>query len=38
MVFGSDMILNTPFIVDWETIRIHEKNIIDMNKQIDKKA
>ena len=27
--FGRDLILNTPFIVDWVSIRIHKQKIID---------
>ena len=38
LVFGRDMILNTPFIADWETIRPRNKNLIDKNNQIEKKS
>ena len=29
MVFGRDMVLNTPFISDWEDMRRRKKKIID---------
>ena len=35
MVFGRDMILNTPFITEWEAIRIRMKIIIHKNNQIE---
>ena len=31
------MILNTPFVVDWESIRLGKKKIIDKNNQIENK-
>ena len=37
MVFGRDMILNTPFIAEYEYIRLHRQKIIDKNNQIEKK-
>ena len=37
MVFGSEMILNTPFIADWEAIRPRKKKIIGKNKQLENK-
>ena len=37
MVFGRDMILNTPFIADWEAIRLRNKKIIDKNNQLENK-
>ena len=32
------MILNTPFIADWEAIRLCEQIIIDKNKQLKNKT
>ena len=29
MVFGRDMLLNTPSIADWEAIRRHKQQIVD---------
>ena len=37
LVFRCDMILNTPFIADWEDIRLLNQNIIDKNNQLEKK-
>ena len=37
MVFGRDMILNAPFVVDWEDIRLRKKIIINKNNQIENK-
>ena len=37
LVFGRDMILNTPFLADWEAIRLRKKKIIDKNNQIENK-
>ena len=37
MVFGHDVILNTPFIADWGAIRVRKNKIIDKNNQILKK-
>ena len=37
LVFGHDMIINTPFIAYWEAIRIHKQNIIDKNNQLENK-
>ena len=37
LVFGRDMILNTPFIEDLETIRLHKQKIIDKNNQLENK-
>ena len=34
MVFWRDMILNIPFIADWEAIRLHKKKI-DKNNQLE---
>ena len=31
------MLLNTPFITDWEDIRLHKKIIIDRNNQLENK-
>ena len=31
MVFGCDMILNTPFIFLWKDIRRHKKQLIEKN-------
>ena len=33
MVFGCDMILNTPLVADWEAIRRHKQELIDKNNQ-----
>ena len=38
LVFGCDMILNAPFISDWEAIKIRKKKIIDRNNQIENKT
>ena len=32
-----DMILNTPFIAEWEAIRQRKKELIDKNNQIENK-
>ena len=37
MVFGCDMILNTPFIADWEAIRLRNQKIIDKDNQLENK-
>ena len=37
LIFGFDMILNTPFIEDWEAIMLHKKKIIDKNNQLENK-
>ena len=37
LVFGHDMILNTPLIVDWEAIRKFRGKLIDKNNQIENK-
>ena len=29
LVFGCDIILNTPFIADWESIMRHKEELID---------
>ena len=34
MVFEHDMVLNTPFIADWECNKLHNQKIIDKNNQI----
>ena len=33
LVLGSDLILNTPLIVDWENIRRSKQQLIDKNNQ-----
>ena len=33
LVFGRDMILNTPFIADWEAIRRRKQELIDKNNK-----
>ena len=33
LVFGCDMILNAPFIVDWEYIRKHKPQLIHKNNK-----
>ena len=35
LVLGRDMILNTPFISDWEDIRQRKKKVIEKN-QVEK--
>ena len=35
MVFGHDMFLNTPFILDWEDIRRRNPKLIDKNIQLE---
>ena len=35
IVFGRDIILNTPFIAAWEAIMIRKQKIIDINNQIE---
>ena len=37
MVFGSDTILNAPFVADWWAIRLRKQKIIDKNNQIGNK-
>ena len=37
LVFGRDMILNTPFKVDWEYIRPRKQKKIDKNNQLENK-
>ena len=37
LVFGRDMILNTPFIDDWEYIRLRRQNVVDKNNQLKNK-
>ena len=37
MVFGCEMILNTPFISDWEAIRLRNQKPIDKNNQLEDK-
>ena len=37
MIFGRDMMLNTPFIADWEAITLRKQIIIDKNNQIKNK-
>ena len=37
MIFGRDMMLNTPFIADWEDITLRKQIIIDKNNQIKNK-
>ena len=37
LVFGHDMILNTPFIADWVAIRLRKQKIIDNNNQLENK-
>ena len=38
MVFGCNMILNTPSIDDWESISICEQELIDKNNQNENKT
>ena len=35
LVFGRDMVLNTPFIADWEAIRLRKQKIIDKNNKME---
>ena len=35
LVFGRDMVLNTPFIADWEAIRRRKQQIIDKNNKME---
>ena len=37
LVFECDTIINTPFIADWEAIRLRKKKIIDKNNQLENK-
>ena len=37
MVFGRDMILNTPFVAYWEYISLRKQKIIDSNNQLENK-
>ena len=37
LVFGRDMISNTPFVADWEYIRLRKQKIIDKNNQLENK-
>ena len=37
MIFGRDMILNTPSIAYWEAIRLCKQIIIDNNNQLENK-
>ena len=37
LIFGRDMILNTPFIADWGDIRLRKQKIIDKNNQLENK-
>ena len=38
LVFGRDIILNAPFIADWEAIWRRNKNLIDKNNQLENKT
>ena len=35
LVFGRDMVINTPFIADWEAIRCRKQQIIDKNNKME---
>ena len=37
LVFGCDMILNIPFVADWEYIRLCKQKIIDINNKLQRK-
>ena len=37
LVFGRDMILNTPFIADWKSIRLRKQKMINNNNQLENK-
>ena len=37
MVFGRDIILNTPFIPDWGDISQRKQNLMDKNNQLENK-
>ena len=37
LVFGRDMISNTPFIVEWEDIRLSKQKYIYKNNQLENK-
>ena len=37
LIFGRDMILNTPFIADWKDIRLLKQKIIYNNNQLENK-
>ena len=37
IIFGGGMILNTPFVADWEAIRLHKQKAIDKNNQLENK-
>ena len=37
LFFGCDMILNAPFISDWEANELRNQKIIDRNNQIENK-
>ena len=37
LIFRHDMIFNTPFIADWEAIRLLKQEIIDKNNQLENK-
>ena len=37
MVFGINMILNTPSISDWGAIMRHTQELIDRNNQLENK-
>ena len=37
LMFGHDMIFNTPFIADWGDIRQHKQKLIDKNNQLENK-
>ena len=36
LIYGSDMILNIPFIAEWEASRLRKQKIIDKNNQLEK--
>ena len=35
LVFGHDMVINTPFIADWEAIRQQKQKLIDKNNKLE---
>ena len=37
MVFRHDMIFNTPFIYEWESVRTQKHELIDKNDQNENK-
>ena len=35
LVFGCDIIINTPYIANWEDIKLHKKKKLDKKNRIE---